>query len=410
MRRTAIVGIISAVATVHGFAAPSAFLSHSDPRAANGTRHSNRRPSIVALGEQTGRVAWTETRAGATFARIAFIVRSRVLAEEVPCGRTADAGTPNPAQFVALTAADGRLSWRKPVASTSIARGPIVYTVDYAGRFGAGQPVAALDRSRQLVGLDGKDGGTDWRTRTGDLLPVGGSSELVLLGPYGLGSNPQGPGRIVAVSRSSGVRRWSIRLDSGEVLMAPAAVDRGSVVLLTARLVSADRAEAGIPGGFVAGFVLRVLDPATGRERWRQEGRNPSVSSPLASASPVVYATDGLVGFDPASGRQLWRLPEARPLGGATAGGDVIAMTAGGKISAVRIRDGAIRWSIALDEVPQVVAGDDSTVVLASYGRVTALDAATGAVRWRAQGPAGDSSLALDGERVYVGGGCVSDE
>lgn len=146
----------------------------------------------------------------------------------------------------------------------------------------------------------------------------------------------------------------------------------------------------------------------TGAERWRRQTGEPGLTtagSTLVVAGDVVIAGDyNVVAFDRADGGLRWRFSPIDGYGpgiylGVTAGDLVLAGSPAGRIYAVEIASGRLRWStlVSADETTVYAPVADAGTVAAVYmrfptpgaGGIVVLDALTGQERWRAPFPAG---------------------
>lgn len=152
--------------------------------------------------------------------------------------------------------------------------------------------------------------------------------------------------RVVGYS-VSGVRLWQHELD--EVAYdGPVRVDDGRIALVD---------NAG---------TVRVLDAATGRQRWQQELRAEVKAAPVADARAVVIA-DGrgnLTAFAPDDGSELWQ--NELDVSGATITGDTLVTYSAATLTAVSIEDGSTRWMEPLAGTVDALTTFDGRVVLAT--------------------------------------------
>ena len=185
-----------------------------------------------------------------------------------------------------------------------------------------------------------------------------------------------------------------------------------------------------------------AVDAASGRERWRFRTGGPVVASPaVADGLVLVGSYDGrFYALDEASGAPLWKFTtegerrfEARGLHGflprtqtyadpfdvflsspVVADGAVFFGSGDGKVYALGLADGKLRWRLDTGEVVHASpAFADGTVYVGSWNsRLYAIDAKTGAERWRFQAGTDElihnqvgfqSSPAVAGGLVYVG-------
>jgi outer membrane protein assembly factor BamB len=169
------------------------------------------------------------------------------------------------------------------------------------------------------------------------------------------------------------------------------------------------------------GFVYAVALP-TGAEAWRARiGGDVSSSPAIAGERVVVLGADGtLRALGLQDGRPVWSLPTGPdvPFPGdprgfdlflsspTISGGTVFVGGGDGKVYAVDLATGHLRWSHAtghrVRSTPAVA--DDSVYVGSFDGKLYCLDAATGAERWKFDtGDVVQSSPAVSEGMVYVG-------
>ena len=160
--------------------------------------------------------------------------------------------------------------------------------------------------------------------------------------------------------------------------------------------VTANRIYVGAGDG-----TLYALDRATGRIAWRFAAGDPVTASPAVAHGLVVAATHGgrFFAVDAGTGRLRWSrhagpaLPfNTYPAGAwdlwasspTVAGRTVVLGGADGRIYALDLLTGAVRWTANTGgRVRASAAIEGGTVVVGSWdGRVYALDLATGAEKW----------------------------
>lgn len=239
--------------------------------------------------------------------------------------------------------------------------------------------------------------------------------------------------------------RWSVPLGEGEsrrsrLLPGPivagglvyamdahaqlSAVTRDGRIAWSRSLVPAGQAPDSGPGGGMAvagrrlyvttGFgEVRALDPATGRDIWRETLEGPVQAAPVVTEGRVIaiVRNDTAYAFDADSGQTLWRVQGTGGtgvLGGSTPAAEgrlaVVPFTSG-EVLGVLARNGLQVWGTAVtggrrelvrNEINDI-SGDpviDGDVVYASNqsGRTVSLDARTGELNWTlaegAYGPA----------------------
>jgi outer membrane protein assembly factor BamB len=143
---------------------------------------------------------------------------------------------------------------------------------------------------------------------------------------------------------------------------------------------------------------LSAIDLTTGRSRWRVTRKGALGPLAVGSGAIVVAAGDDVLLLDPASGRQRWRSP-VRVQTVAIAG-DVALASAGDSLVALDLTTGKERWRVKAGPEP-VVAGD--TAFIEDGERVRALDTSSGKERWSLPLPLGPSYVhSLSGDRLYL--------
>lgn len=210
--------------------------------------------------------------------------------------------------------------------------------------------------------------------------------------------------------------------DGGVVRLAP---DSGQVVWradVKARLT----AGVGSDGFTVVVATNRgevVALGADGKELWRTQVGGEMRSPPLVGRGLVVVrSTDYRVtALDAATGRRRWAYQRAnvpltlRSLTEMVYAGDlVIAGFPSGRLVALNVANGAVRWDVAVSEprgateverLADVVGGPlviGSEVCAASYqGRVGCFDATNGSLRWSSEVSAASGPTA-DERRLYI--------
>lgn len=190
---------------------------------------------------------------------------------------------------------------------------------------------------------------------------------------------------------------------------------------------------AGSPvGGGVEGLVfvatrnatVIALEAPTGRVRWQAQVSSEAVAPPQGHAAQLVavHTVDGRVhALAAETGRPLWNFESPVPplslRGTATPVIDadrVIVGLASGKVAALSLWDGALRWRAELatphgrselermvdvDTTPRLV--DDTLFAAAFQGRVVAMAPSTGHIRW-SRDVSSSREMAVDDERVYL--------
>ncbi len=210
-------------------------------------------------------------------------------------------------------------------------------------------------------------------------------------------------GIVYAFDRAKGKRQWKKELD----------------VVISAAVGINDKA---LFVGSSKGEVL-ALERNNGEILWRQRLSSELVTQPVATSSLVVVRSgDGSIyGLDAENGSRVWvyqRSVPALTLRGESvpvvADDMVLLGTADGRLIALSLYDGSVRWELAIvvsqgrtdlermvdvDATPAVV---DGTVYAVAYqGRVVALSLLTGALQW-SRDIGSSAGLAVDRHHVYV--------
>lgn len=162
------------------------------------------------------------------------------------------------------------------------------------------------------------------------------------------------------------------------------------------------------------GGRLIGVDTATGKNRWEiarevtSSWSTPLVADTTAGVRVFLNGTPTLIAYDPVRRRKLWALDgmmgENAP-SPAYADGRVFAANQLLSMVAVDVKTGKKLWEVydGLPDVASPVAGDGFVVMTASYGLVTALDAATGHVLMQHEFKTGFwASPIIAGGRIYA--------
>ncbi|VAW89381.1 Outer membrane beta-barrel assembly protein BamB [hydrothermal vent metagenome] len=168
---------------------------------------------------------------------------------------------------------------------------------------------------------------------------------------------------------------------------------------------------------------LIALNSTDGTEVWRSQLSSEILSAPLlADGHVVVHSNDGYVyGLSASDGEQLWayqyKVPALTLRGTSTpiyAGGLVLVGLDNGKLVALDIQSGSVRWlqtvavpkgrselqrMVDIDATP--IKAGNAVYVVSYQGRVAALDIATGRVIWIREFSSFDG-MAADSESLYV--------
>lgn len=210
-------------------------------------------------------------------------------------------------------------------------------------------------------------------------------------------------GTLAAFDAQTGAQKWRVVADKGG-LSAGVGADDGLVVVGTAR-----------------GDVLAFDD--TGKEKWRAQVSSEILAAPLvADGRVVIRSNDNRVfAFAAADGKRQWiyqRSPPAlvlRNFGGAVAaGGTAYVGFPGGKMLALALNNGAVRWeaTVALPKGAtelERIADISSTPVLsgrevcavAYQGRAACFDTSNGQPTWT-RDVSSSAGMAADTRYAFV--------
>ncbi|MGW7385336.1 serine/threonine-protein kinase [Streptomyces sp. NPDC054794] len=168
--------------------------------------------------------------------------------------------------------------------------------------------------------------------------------------------------------------------------------------------------------------VVFALSPTDGRLLWRQPVATKTTSGPPVLAGGLIQPYTGggtrLAGLDPATGREVWKQGLPADTTVRYVGGTVLLTAADGTVTALDAASGHTRWTHRItgqshpvfDSFPgDLPAYATSTSGDGSGTRVTAVDPVTGDMRWEARlkgtlrpfGTAGGSVFFLSVDRVY---------
>jgi len=208
-------------------------------------------------------------------------------------------------------------------------------------------------------------------------------------------------GTVVRLNAASGKQMW--RVSAGRSLSGGVGADDSLVVV-----------------GTEEGEVI-ALEAADGRLRWRARVSSEVLSAPVLTGDLVVVrsADARLFAFDAKDGKRRWvyqrstpTLSVRSPEGIVAARGLVFAGFPGGKLVAVALTNGALRWEATvslprgateLERVTDVVGvpwvSEREVCAVAYQGRVACLDAATGNLLWARPM---SSTAGLDSDVRYV--------
>ena len=275
-------------------------------------------------------------------------------------------------------------------------------------------------RRRTLIGLGGLGAGLALtacgtaRPKPAEYPAVSGTSVLdsgwrFKIGDTGFGFQPAvvgdavyaaaGKGWVARLDAATGRSQWEVRLPKG--LLAGVGADADRVIVAT------------LDGN------VQALDVA-GKELWRSPIGSEAVSLPAIGEGLVVVRTSSnrIFAFDAGSGERRWVYQRNNPplvlrqnAVLTIDGGSVFAGVPGGRLLALAVQSGAVRWETAvsqprgsneIERIADVVGEtpvDGNTVCAATYqGRLVCFDAASGRPLWvrdipSATGPAMDRRM-----------------
>lgn len=215
-----------------------------------------------------------------------------------------------------------------------------------------------------------------------------------------------GDGTVARLEAAGGRQVW--RVNAGQALSGGVGADSSLVVVGTAQ-----------------GEVI-ALDAADGKVRWRARASSAVLAPPVMTGDVVVVrsADSRLFAFDARDGKRRWvyqrstpTLTVRSPVGIAAARGLVFAGFSGGKLVAIVLANGALRWEATvsvprgateLERVTDVVGlpwiSEREVCAVAYQGRVACFGSTTGNLLWARPM---SSTAGLDADTRYV---FVSDE
>jgi outer membrane protein assembly factor BamB len=237
-----------------------------------------------------------------------------------------------------------------------------------------------------------------WQVKVGDA-PSSGFAPIVAQGSVYAAAKD---GTVVRVDERTGRELWRIKLDS--VLSAGVGTD--------GKLVSV---------GTVEGEVI-TLD-ANGRVMWRARVSSEVLAPPAIAGELVIVrsADSRLFAFDALDGKRRWVYQRAAAsltvrsaAGVAVRSGHAFTGFSGGKLVAVTLNNGALRWegtvalpkgTTELERVADVVGipwlADREACAVAFQGRAACFDLNSGNPIW-AREMSSSSGLTVDGRYVFV--------
>lgn len=235
-----------------------------------------------------------------------------------------------------------------------------------------------------------------------------------------------GPAKLAEFTESARFEvRWDADLgDSGASLLQPA-LTRDAVYGVSGKgvLTRLDRAtgkqvwrvESGVAvsGGVGSGEGLLLIGSdkgevlaygEDGKLRWKSRVSSEVLSAPQAAEGVVIVRSgDGrIAGLNAADGKRVWLYERSTPAlvvrshaGVTLQRGAAFAGFAGGKLAAIKIKDGSLLWEVSVsqprgatelerisDITSNPVADDEQVCAIAFQGRVACFDAAQGSPLW----------------------------
>ena len=213
-----------------------------------------------------------------------------------------------------------------------------------------------------------------------------GDSGASLLQPALTGNaiyGASGKGELTRVDRATGKQVW--RVESGIAISGGVGSGDGLV------LVGSDKGE-----------VLAYGED--GKLRWKSKVSSEVLSAPQAAEGVVIVRSgDGrIAGLDAADGKRIWLYERSTPAlvvrshaGVTLQRGVAFAGFAGGKLAAMKIKDGSVLWEASVsqprgatelerisDITSNPAADDEQVCAIAFQGRVACFDAAQGSPLW----------------------------
>ena len=192
-----------------------------------------------------------------------------------------------------------------------------------------------------------------------------------------------GKGALTRLDRATGKPVW--RVESGIAVSGGVGSGEGLV------LIGSDKGE-----------VLAYGED--GKLRWKSRMSSEVLSAPQAAEGIVIVRSgDGRIsGLNAADGKRVWLYERSTPAlvvrshaGVALQRGVAFAGFAGGKLAAIKIKDGSVLWEVSVsqprgstelerisDITSNPVADDEQVCAIAFQGRVACFDAAQGSPLW----------------------------
>lgn len=240
-----------------------------------------------------------------------------------------------------------------------------------------GQAIFAAEARGRVVSMDRRNGNQIWKTDIGSDITggVGAGEGLVLVGTN--------DGEVVVLSASDGSELWRRQLSS-EVL-APPQVNSDIVLVQT------------------MDDNLHALSPGSGEPLWVYDNSVPvltlrGTSRPVLLEDLVIagFANGKLLALDAKTGQQLWEYRVGIPTGDselermvdvdgdlAVADRTVFAASYQGRVAAVDVNSGVIRWDREVSSYLGMSVGGEYLYVANDEGHLMALDRQTSNRVWK---------------------------
>jgi outer membrane protein assembly factor BamB len=241
-----------------------------------------------------------------------------------------------------------------------------------------------------VVRLNASDGSVRWETRilanpvfSGITSSPKVAFDRVFIGTF---NESGGPGEVVSLWASNGTVDW--RHPTGSVHYSSPAYANGTVYVgIMGTYNTTSQVSFDPPYGVLA------LDSETGAERWFfATGGSVAASPAIAADNLIVPAKDGTVyAIRRSSGTEAWRAAVDAGVSSPAVRGDTVfvgggSFGAGGRVTALDVATGAVRWSFTPNgPVQSSLSYADGEVLFATntaQGTVYALNASSGAARW----------------------------
>ena len=192
-----------------------------------------------------------------------------------------------------------------------------------------------------------------------------------------------GKGTLTRVNRATGKQVW--RIESGIAVSGGVGSGEGLV------LIGGDKGDVLAYGG-------------DGKLRWKSKVSSEVLSAPQAAEGVVIVRSgDGrIAGLDAVDGKRIWLYERSTPAlvvrnhaGVMLQRGVAFAGFAGGKLAAIKIKDGSVLWEVSVsqprgstelerisDITSNPAADDEQVCAIAFQGRVACFDVAQGSPLW----------------------------